>query len=403
MNRFLVLLIIGVLALPSLCCGAVIPDDIQFITEDYYPVNFVDNGTLQGISVDLMDLILQKMGSDINKSSFKVLPWSEGYNLVKTTPDTVLFTITKTPERENDFLWAGPFFTDRDFIYTNEDVNLSEKSDIAALKIAVIKDDRSVTSALNAGADENNFVEVSTVEDAIKLVDDGSADAFVYGAYPAQLAIKEYAKDPSKFAQTKEIGSFQDYIAFNPDTPEEFVTAVNDTLKELKINRGESGSTDYENIFLKYLPVGCLDSDITDEDLVNLVQITIEGLQSDVNGTITKINAGESPYVDSTNPDLYAFVYDTNVTLLANGVNPQTAGTHYSGKPDAVGKMFRDDLTDLALKDGSGWITYVYSSPDSLSLYKKKSYFELCTGSDDAQYIVAAGRYLNCSEMNEES
>lgn len=152
MKRFVVFLLIGFLTLPLFCAGTVIPEDIQIITEDYYPLNYVDNGTLQGISVDLFEKILQKMGSDINRSSFKLLPWSEGYNLVKTTPDTVLFTITRTPERENDFLWAGPFFTDRDLLYTNEGVNLSEKNDIAALKIAVIKESRTINSTLKAGA-----------------------------------------------------------------------------------------------------------------------------------------------------------------------------------------------------------------------------------------------------------
>ena len=402
MKRFVVFLLIGFLTLPLFCAGTVIPEDIQIITEDYYPLNYVDNGTLQGISVDLFEKILLKMGSDINRSSFKLLPWSEGYNLVKTTPDTVLFTITRTPERENDFLWAGPFFTDRDLLYTNEGVNLSEKSDIAALKIAVIKDSRTINSTLKAGAEEKNLVEVLTAEDAIKLVDDGSADAFAYGDYPGQKAIATYAKDPSKFAQQKEIAYFEDYFAFNPDTPKEFVNTVNNTLKELKMNRAESGSTDYEKIFLKYLPIGCMDSDITDERLVDLVQKTIEDLKCDPSGTLGLINAGESPYVDSTNPNLYVFVFDTNVTLLGNGVNPQTVGTHYSGKSDAVGNMFRDELTELALKKGKGWISYVYSNPKSLILYKKKSYIELCTGTDEVRYIVGAGRYLNCSEIQEE-
>ncbi|WP_181391441.1 cache domain-containing protein [Methanospirillum stamsii] len=281
-------------------------------------------------------------------------------------------------------------------------MNLSEKSDIAALKIAVIQDSRTINSALNAGADEKNLIIVLTAEDAIKMVDDGSVDAFAYGDYPGQKAIATYAKNPDKFSQQKEIGYFKDYFAFNPDTPEEFVTSVNDTLKELKMNRAESGSTDYEKIFLKYLPIGCMDSDITDERLVDLVQKTIENLKGDPSGTLTSINAGESPYVDSTDPNLYVFVFDTNVTLLANAVNPQTVGTHYSGKPDAVGNMFRDNLTELALKEGKGWITYVYSNPESLILYKKKSYVELCTDSDGVRYIVGSGRYLNCSEMKEE-
>ncbi|PWR76228.1 substrate-binding periplasmic protein [Methanospirillum stamsii] len=131
MKRFIIFLLIGFLTLPLFCFGAVVPNDIQIITEDYYPLNFVDNGTLQGISVDLFEKILQKMGSDINRSSFKELPWSEGYNLVKTTPDTVLFTITRTPEREDEFLWAGPFFTDRDLLFTN---NSFQQSTVLSIK-----------------------------------------------------------------------------------------------------------------------------------------------------------------------------------------------------------------------------------------------------------------------------
>jgi len=304
MKPYAVLLLIGLLTIPLFCCVAVVPQDIRFVTEEYYPLNFVDNGTLQGISVDLMEEILIRLGSDADRSSFEVLPWSEAYERARTIPNTVLFTLSRTPERENDFLWAGPFFTDRDFLFTNEGVNLSDAGDIAALKIAVVKEDRSIFSSLKAGADEKNLVEVMTAEEAISMVDSGSADAFAYGEFPGQKVIAKYAADPSRFARTKEIGSFEDYFAFNRDTPEEFVSSVNDTLKELKMNRGGTGTTDYEKIYLKYLPVGCLDTDITDEQLVDRVQTTIEGLTSDASGTLALINAGESPYMDPVNRDL---------------------------------------------------------------------------------------------------
>jgi polar amino acid transport system substrate-binding protein len=377
-----------------------VPEDVQFVTEEYYPLNFEENGTLQGISVDLMERVLQKSGSGINRSSFRVLPWTEAFTLARTTPDTVIFTMTRTPERENQFLWAGPIFTDRDLLFTRAGVNLSSKSDIAALKVAVVKDDRSVNAVLKAGAAEKNLVVVLTAEEAVKLVDSGSADAFAYGEYSGQDTILKHAKNQSRFAERGEIGKNENYVAFNPRTPEQFVTAVNNSLQELRMNRGEDGSTDYEKILLKYLPPGCTGSGITDEQLIDLVQETIRGLKNDANGTLTKINAGESPFVDPADKDLYVYVFDTTVTLVGNGVNPGTVGTNYSGKPDAVGKMFRDDLTALALKDGKGWIEYVYSNPDSPGLYRSRSYVELCTGSDNARYIVGSGRYLNCTEIN---
>ena len=39
------------------------------------------------------------MGSDINRSSFQVMPWYKGYNLTKSTPDTILFSTGRLPER----------------------------------------------------------------------------------------------------------------------------------------------------------------------------------------------------------------------------------------------------------------------------------------------------------------
>ena len=70
----------------------------------------------------------------------------------------------------------------------------------------------------------------------------GTVNAFAYGEIAGQQAIARYAGDPDLFHIGMEIGVIEDYYAFNPETPVDFVLAVNDTLRNLKLDRLKTGS-----------------------------------------------------------------------------------------------------------------------------------------------------------------
>ena len=129
------------------------------------------------------------------------------------------------------------------------------------------------------------------------------------------------------------------------------------------------------------------------------MKTTAAAMEYDANQTLADINAGKSPYRDQEDPDLYAYVFDTSVVLRANAVNQKIVGGNFSGKTDAYGSPFRDEIVAGALENGDGWISYVYSSPSAPGLYHKMGYYQLVTGSDGISYVVGAGRYILCDEM----
>jgi polar amino acid transport system substrate-binding protein len=116
---------------------------------------------------------------------------------------------------------------------------------------------------------------------------------------------------------------------------------------------------------------------------------------TDASGTIRKINAGEPPYLDKANPQLYIYVYDTNVNLVANADNPAVVGRCFRGVPDIAGKLFRDGIVQGAVDNGKGWEDYVFTIPGKIGIYNKSAYYMLAAGSDGKQYIVCAGRYTD--------
>ena len=74
----------------------------------------MENGTLKGLSVDLLKAITARTGSEVNPGDVHLVSWTEGYQTVLTRNNTVLFTTVRLPEREQSFKWAGPVYT-----YTN--------------------------------------------------------------------------------------------------------------------------------------------------------------------------------------------------------------------------------------------------------------------------------------------
>jgi len=87
--------------------------------------------------------------------------------------------------------------------------------------------------------------------------------------------------------------------------------------------------------------------------------------------------------------DLYAFVYDHDMTMLAHPEKPELIGENLLNKKDwAGGTYFRREIRDLALSVGSGWVEYEYANPVSKSVEPKITYVKRF---DDL--IICAGAY----------
>ena len=125
---------------------------------------------------------------------------------------------------------------------------------------------------------------------------------------------------------------------------------------------------------------------------MNIVKATCLDVQKDAPSTFKKINSGLHPYVDRDDPSLYVFVYDSAGTVVAHP-DETLVGKNFKGKPDAAGKLFRDDILTGALEHGEGWVGYIHTKPGERLTRQKSTFYKRVTGSDGNTYIVCSGRY----------
>lgn len=87
--------------------------------------------------------------------------------------------------------------------------------------------------------------------------------------------------------------------------------------------------------------------------------------------------------------ELYAFVYDRDMTLLAHPVKPELVGKNLLNRKDwNGGTFFRREIREVARSRGNGWVDYEYENPASGAIDSKRTYVE---GVEDL--IVCAGAY----------
>jgi cytochrome c len=90
--------------------------------------------------------------------------------------------------------------------------------------------------------------------------------------------------------------------------------------------------------------------------------------------------------------DTYLFVYDLRANVLLNPAFPQREGTNVSGQKDAMGKLFHNEIIQVAETKGSGWVDYMFPKPGQTEPSQKWTYVKKVT-IDGAPGLVASGFY----------
>jgi len=369
--------------------------DLIYMTEQYPPFNYTEKGRLQGISVDLLEAMLKKENTDFSRDRVRLTNWTTGYQAALKKKNTVLFSTTRTPEREKLFQWVGPIAPTKVIIIARKDrsFKINTFNDLKKLKLAVIRDDIGEQLLAKGGIKGKAITIRENTEDIVRMLEAGTVDAWAYEETAGLWLIKHLTANPLNFEDVYCLYEGELYFAINRKTPKHLVQTLQLTLNDLKREKAKDGFSVYEKIFDYYLKPRYINDRITNEQAMRMVDRTAADLVRDASGTISKINAGEHPYRDKDNLAFYVFAYDTDVTMIAHGDNIKMIGKNFKGKTDINGKAFRDEIVSRALQNGGGWEDYVYTNPGESGLYYKTTYFKSAKGSDGKTYIVCSGKF----------
>lgn len=215
-------------------------DDIKIYTENYPPLNYQKNGKLVGYSVELIEAILEKLGSKRTTDDIELLPWARAYKIVQSQKNTCLFTVTYSPQRENLFKWVGPILLGSNAIVAKKsrEISIDSIDDIKKYSIAATLNDIGEQKLIDKGIDKSFIQRVSGEEAPEKILlrlDKERVDLWSVGGLSYRRIAKEYGYNPNSLEIVYTLEQSLSYIVFNKDTSDSIVKkfqAALDTIKE---------------------------------------------------------------------------------------------------------------------------------------------------------------------------
>lgn len=221
--------------------------ELTIYTEDEPPFQFVDkNGKLTGYTVELVREIQKRVGTDY---PIKMVPWARGYDAIQREPNVVLFSMSRTAERNPLFQWVGPIMESIYAFYAKAD------SDITVSSLEEAKKVKSIGVYLNDVRDI--FLTQAGFKNLDKTIDPtvnykklmaGRLTLLADSPSTLEAEAREAGFSPKDFKLVYIFFSSQSYIAFSKDTSPEIVKAWNNALKSMK----KDGT--FKIIFKKYFP-----------------------------------------------------------------------------------------------------------------------------------------------------
>jgi len=231
MKRLCFVLIAGVLLLTA-CTTPAPTGKMRIMTEEYPPFNYTDSsGNLVGSSTGIVKAIINKLGENI---TIEVLPWAKAYETVLLEPDTALYSMARTPERENMFMWVGPIGAYENWLYAKKGSNIRVSSLDEARTvtgIAVVKDEAGQQKLAQQGF--INFVYTDSTADGLKKLVAGQADLWLGTGADVDLVAKKAGVDPAEIEAVAFVHKVDLYIGFNKNTPYATVLSWQNALDSL--------------------------------------------------------------------------------------------------------------------------------------------------------------------------
>lgn len=221
---------------------------LTYITEDFPPYNYVENGTLKGLSVDLLKMIWSELG--LKPQKINMLPWSRGYNLLKNRPNTVLFSTAKTEERAEMFKWACPISVNTRtalIALKTKRITINSIDDAKKFKIGTLRNDAAEQILLSMGFNHKQIDPVSSLDQNIRKLDIGRIDMIAFNEYSFYNMLDADGIRRNKYETIYLVKETIPCYAFSRDVPDNQVRQFQNALDKIR------KSPEYQKLIETYL------------------------------------------------------------------------------------------------------------------------------------------------------
>ncbi|QYJ79626.1 substrate-binding periplasmic protein [Shewanella acanthi] len=219
---------------------------LTIYSEEWAPISFTSDHQPTGLAVEIVQEIQKRINT---QEPIQIVPWARGWTIMTKQPNTVLFAMTKTVDREKLFTLVGPIAAGTVNFYTlqNSQITISSLEDAKHAKaIGVYRESVEEQTLKEHGFE--NIATTSTPLFSAKQLLKQRIDIWCNTNLTTTSILREAGAPPDAVKSIFTLSDNLLYIAFSKGTSEEVIEQWQTTLDAMK----QDGT--FASIYQKWLP-----------------------------------------------------------------------------------------------------------------------------------------------------
>ncbi len=212
-----------------------VAQSIDIWGEIFPPFGYEIDGERAGMTTEIVNYLVEDSGVQVNK--WYIAPWARAFAEGKSKPNTLLYTVTRKPDREDLFHWIGPICDRSIQVYklkTRNDIVVNSWEDVNNYCVGSL---RNASSTETLESHDVIPEKTSTLKQLVKMLIANRIDLInILDSSLAYLANEE-GVSMSEFESVMVADeSKQFYIALNINTSPQIVESFQKSFETMKKN-----------------------------------------------------------------------------------------------------------------------------------------------------------------------
>lgn len=209
--------------------------ELEVVTEHLPPYQFIgESGAIEGYSTDVVRALLERLNLSIE---INIYPWARAYKYATTKSNVLIYSIARTPLRENKFHWVGKLYKEEYAFYTlhdNVDVKAVSLDDIRQYYVGVTLD-----TGVEQFLTQMNFTRLektNSVRHAFQMLFSKRIDLMIGDEFVFRQQVIDMGHDPEKLKRILDVPEINAdlYIAMSKATENSVLQRVRQEFKKMK-------------------------------------------------------------------------------------------------------------------------------------------------------------------------
>ena len=231
---FVLLAWLLMLALPTLAWSSA---PLRFVAEDLYPLHFADSEKQpRGFLVDVVNVVLAQCRC---QGQVEIMPQARAFKELRTTPNTLMISLLKTPQREAEFIFLGSVFNAHAYLVglKERQFKLTDLQSARGLRVSTVRGYYSHQYLQKAGFSlQHDLVLAPEPASLMKMLYKQRTDLVLTNTLSLDKELRSIGLDPNRLEKKLHLPEFPSelHITANKKLPADLAIRLRQSLKAIK-------------------------------------------------------------------------------------------------------------------------------------------------------------------------